>query len=92
MVVHRWIASHAPAGLQEVKMNPVVMRDCRVTIREIAEEVDISTFSAHSILTEDLAMERAAAKFVPKLLTAEQKQLRLEVPQDVLDYINRTPQ
>ena len=44
-----------------------------------------STFSAHSIVTEDLAMKRVSAKFVPKLLTAEQKQLRVEVSQDMLD-------
>ena len=38
------------------KVDAVVMRDRRMTIREIAEEVDISTFSTHSILTEDLAI------------------------------------
>ena len=36
-----------------------------MTIREIVEEVDISTFLPHSILTEDLAMKRVVAKFVP---------------------------
>jgi hypothetical protein len=61
------------------------MWDRRVTIREIAEEVDISTFTAHSILTEDLAMKRVAAKFVAKLLMAEQKQLHVEVSKDMLD-------
>ena len=45
-------------------MNAVVMRDRRLTIREIAEEVGLSTFSAHSIVTEDLAMKRVSAKFV----------------------------
>jgi hypothetical protein len=30
-------------------------------------------------------------KFVPKLLTMEQKQLRLEVSQDMLDYANSDP-
>ncbi|PSN39791.1 hypothetical protein C0J52_19452 [Blattella germanica] len=40
------------------KVKAVMMRDRRATIREIAEEVGISTFSAHSILTEDLAMKR----------------------------------
>ncbi|XP_013776410.1 putative uncharacterized protein FLJ37770 [Limulus polyphemus] len=34
------------------KVNAMVMRDHRVTIREIAEEVGISTFSAHSIMTK----------------------------------------
>lgn len=54
------------------KVNAAVMRDRRVTIREVSEELDISTFSVHTILTEDLEMKRVAAKFVPKLLTAEQ--------------------
>ena len=55
------------------KVNAVVMRDRRVTIRELVEEVGISTFSAHSIVTEDLAMNRVAAKFMPNLLMAKQK-------------------
>ncbi|XP_054744503.1 histone-lysine N-methyltransferase SETMAR-like [Anastrepha obliqua] len=70
---------------------PVVIRDRRVTNREIAEEVDINTFAAHSDVTEDLAMKRVAAKFVPKLLTAEQKERRVEVSQDMLDSINSDP-
>ena len=70
------------------KVNAVVMRDRRVTIRRIVEEVDIRAFSAHSILTENLTMKRLAAKFVPKLLTAEQKKIRVEDSQDMLDSIN----
>ena len=34
------------------KVNAVVMRDRRLTIREITEEVGLSTFSAHSIVTK----------------------------------------
>ena len=37
-------------------------------------------------------MRRVSAKFVPKLLTMEQKQLRLEVSQDMLDYANSDPE
>ncbi|XP_049525005.1 protein GVQW3-like [Dermacentor silvarum] len=73
------------------EVNAVVMRDRRVTIREVAEEVGISTFSAHSSMTEDLAMKGVAAKFVPTLLTVEQKQLRVEVSQDLLDSTNSDP-
>nr|XP_050038879.1 uncharacterized protein LOC126536027 [Dermacentor andersoni] len=73
------------------KVNAVVMQDRRVTMREIAEEVGISTFSAHSIMTKNLAMKRVAAKFVPKLLAVEQKQLRVEVSQDMLDSTNSDP-
>ena len=72
-------------------MNAVVMQDCRVTIQEIAEEVGISTFLARSIVTEDLAMKRVAAKIVLKLMTVEQKQLHLEVLRDTLDATNNDP-
>ncbi|XP_040357135.2 protein GVQW3-like [Ixodes scapularis] len=73
------------------EVNAVRMRDRRVTIREIAEDVGISSFSAHSIMIEGLAMKRVAAKFVPKLLMVEQKQLRVEVSQDMLDSTNSDP-
>ena len=71
------------------QVRSLVMQDRRVTVQELAEEVGISTGSVHSILTDDLTMWRVSAKFVPKLLTMQQKQLRLEVSQYMLDYANR---
>jgi histone-lysine N-methyltransferase SETMAR len=59
------------------------MEDRRLTVREIADEVGFSRGSANTILTEDVGMRRVAAKFVPKLLSPEQQQLRLEVAQDM---------
>jgi histone-lysine N-methyltransferase SETMAR len=56
------------------------------------EEVGISTGSVHFILTDDLFLRRVSAKFMPKLLTMEQKQLRLEVSLDMLDYANSDPE
>jgi hypothetical protein len=44
------------------------MEDRCLTVREIADEVGISSGSANTILTKDLGMRRVAAKFVPKLL------------------------
>jgi predicted DNA-binding protein YlxM (UPF0122 family) len=66
--------------------------DHRLTIREIADEVGISTGSAHSILTEDLHMCRVVVKFVPKLLLQEQYELRLEVTQDMLECASGDPE
>ncbi|XP_064100988.1 protein GVQW3-like [Macrobrachium nipponense] len=66
----------------------IVEDDRRITINEITEEVGISTGSVHTILTEDLAMRRVSAKFVPKLLVEQQKQLRLEIAEDLLDCAN----
>ena len=73
------------------QVQTLVMQDRGVTVRELVEEVGISTGSVHSILTDDLAMRRVSTKFVPKLLTMEEKQLRLEVSQDILDYANSDP-
>ncbi|XP_068229438.1 protein GVQW3-like [Palaemon carinicauda] len=62
----------------------IVEDDRRITINEITEEVGTSTGSVHTILTEDLAMRRVSAYFVPKLLVEQQKQLRLEIAADLL--------
>jgi hypothetical protein len=68
------------------------MQDHHVTIQELVEEVGISTGLVHSILTDNLAMRRVSSKFMLKLLTMEQKQLPLEVLQDMLDYTNSDPE
>ena len=52
----------------------------------------MSKDSAHAILRDDLNMHRVAAKFVPKLLSPEQKDLRFEVAQDLLDTANTDPE
>ena len=55
------------------KVSNLIMSDRRLTIREIEEEVGISYGSVQAILTEDLGMRRVAAKFVPKLLSPDQR-------------------
>jgi AraC-like DNA-binding protein len=69
-------------------VHSLILEDCRLTIREIADEVGISTVSVHSILTEDLHMCRVVVKFVPKLLSQGQQELHLEVAQDMLECPN----
>ena len=50
------------------QVRTLVMQDRRVTVRELAEEVGISSGLVHSILTDDLALQRASVKFVRKLI------------------------
>ena len=69
-----------------------VLEDRRLTVQEIVTEVGISTGSVHSILTEDLNLRRVSAKFVPKLLTEQQKELRKEISEDMLDLANHDPE
>ena len=53
------------------QVRTLVMQDRHVTVRELAEEIEISIGSVHSILTDDLAMRSVSTKFVPKLRTME---------------------
>jgi len=70
------------------KVHSVIRENLRLTIHEVSEEVGICKSSCHTILTEKLKMHRAAAKFVPRLLTEEQKQNRVTVSQELLDHSN----
>jgi AraC-like DNA-binding protein len=73
-------------------VHPLILEGHHLTVQEIADEVGISTGSAHSVVTENLHMCRMLAKSVPKLLSQEQQQLRLEVLRDMLEYTNRDPE
>ena len=69
-----------------------VLEDRCLTVQEILAEVEISTGSIHSILTEDLNLRRVSAKFVSKLLMEQQKELRKEISEDMLDRANHDPE
>ena len=50
----------------------IIRADQHLTIREVAED-GIAFGTCQKILTEDLQMRCVSAKFVPRLLTVEQK-------------------
>ena len=54
------------------------MADRKLKVREIAKMVNISTGSASTILNEKLGMKKVFCKWVPRLLTMEQKQQRVD--------------
>jgi len=70
------------------KVLSAIRENRRLTIREDSEEAGICKSSCHTILTEKMKMHRVAAKFVPLLLTEEQKQNRVSVSQELLDRSN----
>ena len=63
----------------------------RLTIREIAEELGASYGTCQTIITEDLGMRRISAKFVPRLLTPDQKDTRLTLSQEMMDRTAADP-
>ncbi len=60
------------------KVQQVLDQDRRATVRQMAAEVQISTGSVHTIL-KDLDVKKKVPKFVPCLLTQEQKDLRVRL-------------
>lgn len=88
-IVGRLSTSTTEENIDEVKK--IVLANRRITVREIAEDLNISTGSCHSIFTNDLGMRRVAAKFVPKLLNFDQKQNRINVANELLDSIRDEP-
>ncbi|KYQ55784.1 hypothetical protein ALC60_02906 [Trachymyrmex zeteki] len=81
--------SKTDENVQEVK--EIVLKNRRITIREIVDDLNISFGSCQSILTDVLGMTRVSAKFVPKLLNLDQKQCRMNIAQDMLNDVNDDP-
>jgi len=53
------------------RIQELVHQDRRQTIHNIAEEVGIGYGTCQRVLTQELGMHRVAAKFVPRILTAD---------------------
>jgi hypothetical protein len=65
--------------------------DRRRTIHELADTVGMSYEVCQEILTENLNMGRVAAKSVPRLLTNDQKQRRINVCLKLWEKANEDP-
>lgn len=71
------------------KVHRVVLNDRRLKLAEIADTLGISTERTYHILTEILGMRKLSARWVPRLLTVEQKLTRKTVSSECLDLFNR---
>ena len=60
-----------------VKVRQILHENRRLTVRSIAEQVNIDRETVRKILTEDLDIRKVCAKMVPKELTEEQNQRRV---------------
>ena len=67
------------------KLRQIVRENRRLTVRSIAEQVNINRETVRKILTEDLDMRKVCAKMVPKVLTEKQKQRKVAIWHDLLE-------
>ena len=66
------------------RVKELVLPDRRITVRMIADQLNLSKSSLHNILREELKMRKLCAKIVPKVLSEEQKQRRVFCASDWL--------
>ena len=67
----RPVSSSTPEIIEIVRL---IREDRRRTTDEVSMLMGISHGTCHKSLTEDLKMRRVASKFVPRLLSVDQKQ------------------
>ncbi|KAL7724756.1 hypothetical protein ACLKA6_008633 [Drosophila palustris] len=67
----------------------IIMSDRKVKVREIADILKISAGSVHTIIHEHLGIKKVFSKWVPRLLTPEQKQQRIDESKSCLDMFTR---
>lgn len=73
------------------KVEKLVLEDRRITIKHLAEILKISFGSIQSILTDSLGFRKVSARWVPRMLTDENKKRRLEVSKVNLQILKRDP-
>jgi histone-lysine N-methyltransferase SETMAR len=61
------------------RIQEFVLQHRRRTSHDVADEAGICYATCQRVLTEELGMNRVAAKFVPRILTADEKQQRVNV-------------
>ncbi|GFV60152.1 putative mariner transposase [Trichonephila clavipes] len=73
------------------KVASLIRSNRRLSIRAIAETVNIDKECVRQILHDNLNMQKVCAKMVPKILTFEQQATRKNVCTDILDAIKNDP-
>ena len=79
-------------NIDEVKKIELANR--RITVREVAEDLNISIGLCRSIFTINLAMRRVAAKFAQKLLNSTKNSIILRLVRScwtLLDSVRKDP-
>ena len=71
------------------KLHKFVLANCKLKLREIAEELKISESSVFTILHEYSSMRKLCSKWVHRLLTVDQKQQRVDNSECCLQLFQR---
>ena len=75
----------ATTDIQVAAVRKLVEEDARVTVLQIAEEVGTSSGSVSNILHNSLGLSKVSARWVPHMLTREQKRNRVQWCRSMLE-------
>jgi hypothetical protein len=81
--------SKTPENIAEVR--EAILADCRQTIHNVCEIVGLSYGTVQHILADSLNMRRISARFVPRLLSNDQKSLRVSVCRELKQQARDDP-
>ncbi|XP_035215355.1 uncharacterized protein LOC118188937 [Stegodyphus dumicola] len=69
--------SSSRTDINTARVEEIIQRDRRVTVREIASELDLSYGNVQRIVTDELRYSKVCARWVPRALSAELKATRM---------------
>ena len=71
------------------KVEDLILADRRVTIQTIIQETGLSSGGVRKIIHEELHMSKVSARWVPRLLTPLQREMRRDLSRQNLTFWNR---
>ena len=66
-------------------------KDHRVSIETISVQFDVSVGTVHTIIREELKMQKTCSKFVPRLPREDQKERRCHDSREMVELVNSDP-
>lgn len=66
------------------KVRDAINQDCRTSLKKLAETLNVTYTTVQRIVAEKLSMSKVISRRVPKLLTAEQKETRVQLCQRLI--------
>jgi len=73
------------------QIHELILEDCGISAKSIAEELGISHEQVESIIHEDLDMRKLSTKWVPKCLNADTKCQRWQSSEQLLEFFRHDP-
>jgi len=79
--IGRPVTKKSLAAVDQVR--DLMDQDRQYTLRELASFTDMSVWCIHQIVHEELGMRKVCARWIPRILTADQKQRRVDAAVDL---------